>query len=425
MRVAHYVQRYPPALGGSEAYFARLSRHLADRGDQVRVFTTHALDLEAFWSARHRVMPSGGSESDGVLVERYPLLRFPGRRYFLKALSLFPHRLWRCMTLPCNPISLRMWRDARADIRAFDVVHATALPYAWPIVCGLERARRSQIPFLVTPFLHLGDSENPRDPSRRAYLSAPLLSLLRQADGLFVQTRLEGQALIDAGLEPEKIHLQGMGVEPAECTGGDRILARLSWGATDDEVLVGHLANQSQEKGTVDLLRAAQRAWQLGERFRIVLAGPAMPNFLGFWKSFVSKERIIQLGVLDDTQKRNFFAGIDFFALPSRSDSFGLVLLEAWMNDCPNLAYRAGGIAEVVRHEVDGLLAPCGDFEALSTGLTALVRDPVLRQKLAREGKRRTLAEFGWADKLALVQRVYEAEVEKKRRAGRRTGSSR
>src|SRR6516165_10555515 len=59
MRIAHFVQRYPPALGGSEAYFARLSRHLAASGDAVTVFTTNALDLEAFWRRRARCLPAG------------------------------------------------------------------------------------------------------------------------------------------------------------------------------------------------------------------------------------------------------------------------------------------------------------------------------------------------------------------------------
>ena len=43
----------------------------------------------------------------------------------------------------------------------------------------------------------------------------------------------------------------------------------------------------------------------------------------------------MRLGVLSERQKRDFFAGIDVFALPSRSDSFGLVLLEAWANGVP------------------------------------------------------------------------------------------
>ena len=105
MRVAHFIQRYPPALGGSEAYFARLSRWCAAAGDDVTVFTTNALALEAFWSRRGRCVSAGNSLEDGVEVRRYGLWRFPGRRYLLKPLSLLPLRTWQCLTLPCNPIA--------------------------------------------------------------------------------------------------------------------------------------------------------------------------------------------------------------------------------------------------------------------------------------------------------------------------------
>ena len=124
---------------------------------------------------------------------------------------------------------------------------------------------------------------------------------------------------------------------------------------------------------------------------------------------------MIQLGVLDDEQKRDFFAGIDLFALPSRSDSFGLVLLEAWANGCANLAYRAGGIAEVIHHEEDGILVNCGDVEALAIELIKLVRDAGLRRRLADSGRARTFAEFDWRSKLDLVRRSYAEAIEKKR----------
>src|SRR5438876_7818566 len=88
LRVAHFVQRYPPALGGSEAYFARLSRFLAARGDRVSVFTSNALALEAFWSPRGSCLPASIQHEDGVEVRRYPLWRMPGRRFLLKPLSL-------------------------------------------------------------------------------------------------------------------------------------------------------------------------------------------------------------------------------------------------------------------------------------------------------------------------------------------------
>src|SRR5229473_8303406 len=104
LRVAHFVQRYPPALGGSEAYFARLSRYLASRGHDVTVFTTTALDLEAFWATRGKRLRAGERCEDGVTVRRYELARLPWHTRFLKALSFFPYRPWQCWTVSCNPV---------------------------------------------------------------------------------------------------------------------------------------------------------------------------------------------------------------------------------------------------------------------------------------------------------------------------------
>src|SRR5687767_5307685 len=122
-----------------------------------------------------------------------------------------------------------MWRDAQHLSERFDIVHASAFPYAWPIACGRRLARRLGVPFLITPFLHLGDPADPDDATRRGYLSPPLAWLLREADGIFVQTPSEHDAVLGLGIPVGKIVLQGLGVEPAECTGGDRGAARRAW----------------------------------------------------------------------------------------------------------------------------------------------------------------------------------------------------
>ena len=403
MRVAHFIQRYPPALGGSEAYFARLGRYLAAAGDEVCVFTTTAIDLDAFWSLRGNCAKPGRRIEDGVEVRRHSLIRWPGRQYFLKPLSLIPAHLWQCLTMPCNPIAPGMW-SVRED---FDLVHVSAFPYGWPLACGLRLARRLGVPFVVTPFLHLGDAVDRADKTRRAYLSPALSFILRQAAKVFVQTKLERDAVLDQGVPNDRIVLQGMGVDPAECTGGDRGSARTSWGIGENEVAIGHLANQSAEKGTIDLLKAAEILWRSGRRFAIVLAGPEMPNFRRFWREHRPSGRVIRLGVLDDQQKRDFFAGIDLFALPSRSDSFGLVLLEAWANGVANVAYAAGGIAELVTNYRDGRLAPCSDITALAQAIGRLIDDKRLRRVLGRAGQERIAAEFRWSDKLELVRKTY------------------
>ena len=407
MRVAHFVQRYPPAVGGSEAYFARLGRWLAASSDEVTVFTSDAVDLEALWSPGGRRLPAGTMREDGVEVRRYDLWRMHGRRWLLKPLSFLPHRTWQALTLTCNPISGRMWADAGRGDRRFDVVHATAFPYAFPILCGRRLARRLRVPFVLTPFLHLGDPDDPKDPTRRTFTRPALMELARSADRVFVQTEGERRALTERGVAPERLILQGMGLDRESCTGGDRERARAEWGVGGG-VVFGHLANNSREKGTVDLLLAAERAWRQGGRFHVVLAGPEMPNFQQFWPTYESAGRVRRLGVLDAGQKRDFFTGIDAFVLPSRWDSFGIVLLESWANGAPNVVYRAGGPAWVVRHEEDGLQVKCGDVDGLAAALLRLAGDAGLRHRLGEAGRDRARTEFEWEDKFRLVRQTYQ-----------------
>ena len=212
------------------------------------------------------------------------------------------------------------------------------------------------------------------------------MELARSADRLFVQTEGERQAFLERGMPAERLVLQGMGVDRESCTGGDRERSRAEWGVGGEDVVIGHLANNSREKGTIDLLLAAERAWQQGGRFHVVLAGPEMPNFQRFWATYGPAGRVRRLGVLDEQQKRDFFAGMDVFALPSRWDSFGIVLLEAWANGAANVAYRAGGPAWVIRHESDGLLVKCGDVDGLAAALLRLAGDGELRRRWARRG---------------------------------------
>ena len=268
-------------------------------------------------------------------------------------------------------------------------------------------ARRLGVPFVLTPFLHLGDPHDANDRTRRIYLSPAMMSLARAADRMFVQTEVEREALIAKGISDWKIVLQGLGVDLNSCTGGNRQRARAEWGVTDDDVVIGHLANNSREKGSVDLLRAAERAWAKGHRFQLVFAGPEMPNFRQFWKGYCSTHRVRRLGILDDGQKKDFFAGINVFAMPSRSDSFGLVFLEAWANGVPNVAYRAGGVAGVIRHETDGLLVKCGDVDGLAQALARISCDANLRRQFGESGRARLARDYEWNDKLTLVERVY------------------
>jgi glycosyltransferase involved in cell wall biosynthesis len=406
----HLIQRYPPALGGAESYFARLSRYLTSRGEPVQVHTSTAIDLEAFWKpAARRLAP--GVERDGILtVQRHAIRHFPGRRVVLKALSLLPHPWIQGLTLPASPLMPTLWSLARNSQQPIRLVHGSAFPYTFPLFCGLTWARRMKVPFFLTPFLHLGDPSSAKDKTRAAYLSKPLRYLLQEADRIFVVTELERQAVLGQGIAPEKITLHSLGCDPAECTRGNRERADERWQLPRLGVpRIGHLANLSEEKGTVDLLHASQLLLDRGVAVEVVLAGPSMPNFVRAWRNLPDRVRshVHVLGPLAEAEKPDFFAAMDIFALPSRSDSFGLVLLEAWANGIPCVGYRAGGIAEVISHDVDGLLASCGNVEELSSHLEMLLLNPDTRITLGNAGKIKVESRFNWANQLTKVGDVY------------------
>jgi glycosyltransferase involved in cell wall biosynthesis len=414
MRVAHFIQRYPPALGGSEDYFQRLSCYLTACGDAVTVWTTTALDLEAFWGPTGRRARPGTRMEQGVEVRRFPVRHAPLLHpYVFKALSLLPFGpVWQRLTLPFNPIVPEMLWAVSRNREPFDLVHAACFPYSGPLECARRLARRLRIPFVLTPFVHTGNPDDPRDRTRRAYTRPAFLNLARQADRVLVQTEGERQVLLAGGVRDEILIPQGLGLDRESCTGGDRARARYSWNALPDEVVIGHLANNSPEKGTVDLLRAARLAWGRGIRFRVVLAGPAVPSFRSFVRRYEPAGPLVRLGPLSEAQKKDFYAGIDVFVLPSRSDSFGLVLPESWANGVPCIVYRAGGPPWVVRAEQDGLIVPCGDIHALADALTRLVTDAELRHRLGQTGLERTRgSEFNWPTKLDLIRAVYQQLV--------------
>jgi glycogen(starch) synthase len=92
------------------------------------------------------------------------------------------------------------------------------------------------------------------------------------------------------------------------------------------------------------------------------------------------EERVLFVGVTSDHELYRHYAGCDIFVAPSRSESFGLILLEAMREGKPVVAGDVGGMREVVEHEGNGLLVPPGDPNALADALARLVTSPSLRE---------------------------------------------
>jgi L-malate glycosyltransferase len=108
-----------------------------------------------------------------------------------------------------------------------------------------------------------------------------------------------------------------------------------------------------------------------------------------------------------------FMRTFDVFALPTRSEPFGKVVIEAMAAGCPAVAADVGGIPEIVTGPQLGTLIPPDNPAALSSALLAYLTNPESRAAVSRLGAASVRARFSMASMLRNLQEVYDEILER------------
>ncbi|MDB5349149.1 MAG: glycosyltransferase [Planctomycetota bacterium] len=397
MRIAWFTHRYYPVVSGAENFGREMVRRFVADGHDVDVITSDADNLGYFTNpAIGPVSAPEVSTVDGARVRRLAVKHRFGQKYAGRLLSFLPHWPTQCRYESFMPIIPGIDR-IRGD---FDAVFAVGFPYTIFSYAARQTARAADSPLILTPFLHLA---TPGDPVNRSYTRPHQSRLLREADAVVVQTRLEADAIADRGVDRAKTLILGMGVDQADVVNGDTRRFREQFAIPQARRVIGHLATLDPNKGTTDLVLAvnALNAERMEDPIHLLLAGPTSVAFDAFASTIPKDcERwISRTGPLPMDRRADFFAAIDVFAMPSRTDSFGIVFLEAWANGLPVVGASAGGVAEVIKDRHDGLLVPFGDVGRLAMALERLVTDPSLARSFGRNGKAKIARGYSWDDR--------------------------
>ena len=406
MRIAWFIHRYFPCIGGSENFGREMVRRFVASGAVVDVATSDAHDLGYFTDPKgRRVDAPHTSVVDGAHVTRFAVRHRPAQRYLRKAVSYLPHWPTRCRVDSFMPIIPRI-EDVRGD---YDVAVAVGFPYTQFAYAAWKTARAAGAPLVLIPFLHLA---TPGDRVNRGYTRPHQIRLLREADLVVAATDLEADAIAGWGVPRSRLLTLGMAVDHPAVTGGDGGRLRDSLGLDADARLVGQLGALDRDKGTDDLVRAmaalnARR--DPTSMVHLALAGSSTPRFDAFAADLPpgSSRWLHRLGPVSAVGVADFYDAIDVFAMPSRTDSFGIVFLEAWANGKPVVAATAGGVAEVVEHDRTGRLVPFGNVPALSCTLARLVDHPAEARRLGEAGRAKVAVGHTWDDRfLTLRERI-------------------
>ena len=215
------------------------------------------------------------------------------------------------------------------------------------------------------------------------------------------------QELLD--VPPERLTVVHNAVDIARFAGGDRGAARAALGIPDDRPVVALVGRIDAQKGHDDYVRAAALVRAAHPRALLLLVGStATDGVAARVRDLIRAEDVEDVvrftGYLDDMP--GLYAAIDVLAAPSRSEGFGLMLVEAMAAGVPIVASAAGAIPEVVG-DGPALLVPPRDPVALAAAINRVLGDHAAARRMGAAGRARAGA-FSWERSARTLAAVYD-----------------
>ena len=169
-------------------------------------------------------------------------------------------------------------------------------------------------------------------------------------------------------------------------------------------------------KGLDILIKAVHLIKQSKLNFHLYVAGdgPEKANYQKLVKKLDLEKNVSFVGYISNNTKKCFYKSIDIFVLPSRYESFGIVLLEAMSFKKPVIASDIGGIPSIIKHKENGLLFESENTKDLADNLTLLMKNTSLREKISLEGFK-TSKSYNWEtiarNTMKLYKEVFKASI--------------
>ncbi|MEZ4617230.1 MAG: glycosyltransferase [Caldilineaceae bacterium] len=262
----------------------------------------------------------------------------------------------------------------------FDVVHAH-----WPFPAGLLGAVVSIVrrkPLVVTSHGAMID-----DFEQRPWLIQRLvLAVLNHATAVIaVGKQHHNKVRQVTQLPADRCFTIPMGVWHSG-TLLDRASARHHLSLPAAERIVIFVGNLEPVKGADILLEAIYNIPADRRNFQLYIGGQGLQrSALEQWAATHGlADSIHFLGAIPSQEVSTWLAAADLCVVPSRSEAYGLVALEAMANQTAVLASAVGGLQENIEHGRTGLLFPCQDVGQLANDIEQMLNDAALRQRLVQ-----------------------------------------
>lgn len=385
MNVFHFPTRYFPAISGAEYYIQRISEVLNKKYDvKVDIFCSDALDFSALKKIEGKNVYSRNKfyqEVNGLKIKRFSIkydldtneqLNLIGKNKYFEDLNLSLEILKEFVQNGPN-ICEALNYCKNGIKKRYDLIHTTYIPYL-NIPLSLILGKMWKIPTICTPFFHF---ENPR------YQNPHYIEILNKFDLIFCCTNSEKNYLTNCGIKPGKMEVIPMGIDLEKYEKSKTINFKKQFFGEQkvDYPMILFCGYKNFEKGALSLLKSIPSILEKNRDILFTFIGPSTTAYnieLDKIKKQHNFNNIVNLSPSNlsgyfDKRKLSAFRECEVFAMPSRSDAFGIAFLEAWAYKKPVIGANIGSTPEVISDGKDGLLVEFNNNEDISNKILFLL----------------------------------------------------
>lgn len=183
---------------------------------------------------------------------------------------------------------------------------------------------------------------------------------------------------------------------------------RAEFGLAPDRKVIGLVGRVCREKGHLIMVDAMQQLRDSYPNAHVMFVGRVEQQFETEVRSAIHDagldDRVTMTGVRHDVPR--LLDAVDFTAMPSERETFGIAAIEAMARAKPVVASRVGGLMEVVRHQQTGLLVDLRP-DALAAGIAYLLEHDKEREKMGEMGRKLVQEKFTLGRMLESLEKVY------------------
>jgi len=365
MKILQVISTFYPALafGGPVKVVYETSKELAKRGHEVEVYTTNAYDQTRNFKPKCKEQTMNGFK-----VTYFNNLIRPGKLF----------------------LSPEMTVVLRKKLKEFDVVHTHFGRQVYDVAVGYY-AKKYGVPYVLQA---RGSLPRIMAWQRLKWVYDVFFGyrLLRDASKVVALSQVEAQQYKAMGVPEEKIAIIPNGIDLSEYANlPPKGSFRKKFSIDDNEKIVLYLGRIHRIKGIDVLLKAFSHVAKTSEDAKLVVVGPD-DGYLSVCKDLAKRlnleGKVLFAGPLYGKAKLEAYVDADMFALPSRYEIFGNVILESYACSKPVIVTRVGGLKEIVFNGKTGLIVKPGDVKGLASAMFILLTDDRTRISMGMRARR-------------------------------------